>query len=56
VAGWRHGDQWYYQEIQVFIDTSCLKSVQAASNEEDDGIPDRKPTPSRPERNPLRAP
>ena len=59
MAGWRHGDQWYYQEIQVFIDTSCLKSVQTASNEEDDEIPpvpDRKPTPSRPERNPLRAP
>ena len=59
MAGWRHGNQWYYQEIQVFIDTSCLKSVQTASNEEDDEIPpvpDRKPTPSRPERNPLRAP
>jgi uncharacterized protein YkwD len=59
VAGWRHGDQWYYQEIQVFIDTSCLKSVQTAANQEDDEIPpvpDRKPTPSRPERNPLRTP
>jgi uncharacterized protein YkwD len=29
VAGWKHGNQWYYQEIQVFIDTSCLKRSQA---------------------------
>ena len=60
MAGWRHGNQWYYQEIQVFIDTSCLKPVQTASNE---GVeaqdqapprPDRKPTPPLPDRNPAR--
>jgi hypothetical protein len=33
MAGWKHGNQWYYQEIQVFIDTSCVKPVQTASNE-----------------------
>ncbi len=27
IAGWRHGTQWYYQEIQVFIDTSCLNGA-----------------------------
>jgi hypothetical protein len=24
VAGWRHGNQWYYVEIQMFLDTSCI--------------------------------
>lgn len=60
MAGWKHGNQWYYQEIQVFIDTSCLKPVQTASNEgiqETDQVPplpDRKPTPPLPDRNPSR--
>jgi uncharacterized protein YkwD len=59
VAGWRHGEQWYYQEIQVFIDTSCLKTTQTASNEGVDEsqappLPDRKPTPPLPDRNPSR--
>ena len=43
IAGWRHGDQWYYQEIQVFIDTSCLKGAKG-----DDQLP------TRPDRNPMR--
>ncbi len=43
VAGWRHGNQWYYQEIQVFIDTSCLKSTE---------VEDR--LPPLPDRNPMR--
>ncbi|HMK40015.1 MAG TPA: CAP domain-containing protein [Methyloceanibacter sp.] len=60
VAGWRHGNQWYYQEIQVFIDTSCLKPVQTASNDSADEpdqappLPDRKPMPPLPDRNPSR--
>ncbi|HTP36951.1 MAG TPA: CAP domain-containing protein [Methyloceanibacter sp.] len=60
MAGWRHGNQWYYQEIQVFIDTSCLKPVQTASNDgESDAdrtppLPDRKPGPPLPDRNPSR--
>jgi hypothetical protein len=60
MAGWRHGNQWYYQEIQVFIDTSCLKPVQTASNDgESDAdrtppLPDRKPGPPLPGRNPTR--
>jgi uncharacterized protein YkwD len=62
VAGWKHGNQWYYQEIQVFIDTSCLKGTKTASNvaaEEEDrtpSLPDRKPSPPLPERNPGRLP
>jgi uncharacterized protein YkwD len=38
VAGWKHGDKWYYQEIQLFIDTSCLKRVDVTV-----GLPDRNP-------------
>ena len=60
VAGWRHGDQWYYQEIQVFIDTSCLKGTKTASaaeaQDQTPPLPERKPAPSLPERNPLRVP
>jgi uncharacterized protein YkwD len=57
VAGWRHGDQWYYQEIQVFIDTSCPKGTKTASAAEaQDQLPGRKPAPSLPERSPLRVP
>jgi uncharacterized protein YkwD len=62
VAGWKHGSQWYYQEIQVFIDTSCLKSTKTASNvaakEEDQAppLPERKPDPPLPDRNPERLP
>jgi uncharacterized protein YkwD len=62
VAAWKHGNQWYYQEIQVFIDTSCLKGTKTASNvaaEEEDRtppLPDRKPSPPLPERNPGRLP
>jgi uncharacterized protein YkwD len=60
VAGWRHGKQWYYQEVQVFIDTSCLEPVQTASNDGADQadqappLPERKPTPPLPDRNPSR--
>jgi uncharacterized protein YkwD len=62
VAGWRHGNQWYYQEIQVFIDTSCLRGTQTASDAADraqDETPplrEQKPVPSLPNRNPLRSP
>ena len=59
VGGWRHGDQWYYQEIQVFIDTSCLRSTKTRSDEEGDApppMPGRNSAPSRPERNPMRLP
>jgi hypothetical protein len=62
VAGFKHGNQWWYQEIQVFIDTSCLKGTQTAANigpaEQDQTppLPGRKPVPSLPDRNPLRVP
>ena len=68
VAGWRHGNRWYYHEIQVFIDTSCLKGTKTASTaavtaertaaDEDQAppLPDRKPSPSLPDRNPERLP
>ncbi len=51
VAGWKHDNQWYYQEIQVFIDTSCLKGAKAASNVDDEDV-----LPSLPDRNPGRLP
>ena len=60
VAGYRHGNQWWYQEIQVFIDTSCLKGTQttaniaAAAQDQTPPLPERKPVPSLPDRNPLR--
>jgi uncharacterized protein YkwD len=41
IAGWRHGNQWYYQEIQVFIDTSCLKGAEA--QDQLPTLPDRNP-------------
>jgi uncharacterized protein YkwD len=44
VAGWKHGDQWVYQEIQIFIDNSCLKGAEAVAK-----------APSIPDRNPERA-
>ncbi|HEX2380708.1 MAG TPA: CAP domain-containing protein [Methyloceanibacter sp.] len=59
VAGFRHGNQWWYQEIQVFVDTSCLKATQTAAAQMKDQTPplsDRKPMPSLPDRNPLRSP
>jgi uncharacterized protein YkwD len=62
VAGWKHGNQWWYQEIQVFIDTSCLEGTQTAANigaagqDQTPPLPDRKPVPSLPDRNPLRVP
>ena len=45
VAGWKHGDRWYYQEIQMFLDTSCLKPTNAAKSAEDSfpPLPDRNP-------------
>lgn len=46
VAGWKHGNQWYYQAVQMFIDTSCIgggKLVEA-------------PLPPLPDRNPGRLP
>jgi uncharacterized protein YkwD len=60
VAGYRHGNQWWYQEIQVFIDTSCLKGTQTTANiaagaqDQTPPLPERKPVPSLPDRNPLR--
>ncbi len=41
IAGWKHGDQWYYQEVQLFIDTSCLKGAQSLAKAPP--IPDRNP-------------
>jgi uncharacterized protein YkwD len=57
MAGWRHGNQWYYQEIQVFIDTSCLKPIQTALNDvgnQTPPVPIRTPVPPLPDRNPSR--
>jgi uncharacterized protein YkwD len=51
VAGWKHGNQWYYQEIQVFIDTACLKGAKSASSVNDEDV-----LPSLPDRNPGRLP
>jgi uncharacterized protein YkwD len=50
VAGWKHDDQWNYQEIQVFIDTSCLRGAKPASVDDEDVLP------SLPDRNPGRLP
>jgi uncharacterized protein YkwD len=41
VAGWKHDDQWYYQEIQMFIDNSCLKGAESLAKAPP--IPDRNP-------------
>ena len=43
VAGWRHGNQWYYVEVQMFLDTSCFVGAGPDLN-----------NPPRPERNPRR--
>jgi uncharacterized protein YkwD len=43
VAGWRHGNQWYYVEVQMFLDTSCFVGAGPGLN-----------NPPRPERNPRR--
>jgi uncharacterized protein YkwD len=51
VAGWKHGNQWYYQEIQVFIDTSCLKGTKQQQSLPGD---DEGALPSLPDRNPMR--
>lgn len=32
IAGWRHGNQWYYVEVQVFIDTSCFGKDRLGPN------------------------
>lgn len=45
VAGWRHGSQWYYVEVQMFLDTSCFVGGEAGLN-----------NPPRPGRNPMRLP
>jgi uncharacterized protein YkwD len=47
VAGWRHGNQWYYVEVQLFIDTSCFEGFRAQP---------LKTLPPPPDRNPARAP
>jgi uncharacterized protein YkwD len=44
VAGWRHGSQWYYVEVQMFLDTSCIGGGNASATE----------LPALPERNPAR--
>ena len=41
VAGWKHGNQWYYVAVQMFFDTSCLGAAKAEM-------------PSLPDRNPMR--
>jgi len=45
VAGWKHGNQWYYQSVQLFIDTSCLKGdkVTPSADEQLPPLPDRNP-------------
>lgn len=43
VAGWRHGNQWYYVEVQMFLDTSCFSRVKPEPA-----------IPSLPDRNPSR--
>jgi uncharacterized protein YkwD len=55
VAGWRHGNKWYYVEVQMFIDTSCLGPARLAPS--DDALPplpERKPVPPLPDRNPAK--
>lgn len=49
VAGWKHGNQWYYQAVQLFLDTSCIKGAKPARSIED-------PLPPLPDRNPARLP
>jgi uncharacterized protein YkwD len=39
VAGWRHGNQWYYVSVQMFFDTSCFRPAPTP------------PPPSLPDRN-----
>lgn len=41
VAGWRHGNQWYYVSVQMFFDTSCFRPAPEASPP---SLPDRNPT------------
>ena len=43
VVGWRHGNQWYYVEVQMFLDTSCFVGAGPGLND-----------PPRPLRNPRR--
>ena len=45
VAGWKHGNQWYYQAVQMFIDTSCIKGAKASPSVDDQlpPLPDRNP-------------
>ena len=45
VAGWKHGNQWYYQSVQLFIDTSCLTGSKASpsADEQRPPLPDRNP-------------
>jgi uncharacterized protein YkwD len=48
VAGWKHGNRWYYVEVQMFIDTSCRGGAKPAPGDD--------PLPPLPDRNPERAP
>jgi uncharacterized protein YkwD len=50
VAGWRHGNQWYYIEVQMFLATSCLGGAKLAPSASADAPP------SLPDRNPARMP
>ncbi|MGH6865664.1 MAG: CAP domain-containing protein [Methyloceanibacter sp.] len=43
VAGWKHGEQWHYVEIQMFLDTSCLARPAPADAEGPPPLPDRNP-------------
>lgn len=42
VAGWRHGNQWYYVEVQMFLDTSCFRNTKP--KETIPSLPDRNPS------------
>ena len=45
VAGWRHGNQWYYVEVQMFIDTSCMRDAEPLQPPDPDRNPIRLETP-----------
>ncbi|MGH6734488.1 MAG: CAP domain-containing protein [Methyloceanibacter sp.] len=45
VAGWKHGNQWYYVSIQMFLDTSCFRGPADALPPLPDRNPERSETP-----------
>jgi uncharacterized protein YkwD len=48
VAGWRHGNQWYYVEVQMFLDTSCFMGSSARLGPNNPPLPERNPGRSQP--------